>query len=103
TLSNPPTVFHPFPTRRSSDLRSNPVTPDHSEMFTATAFALESVTVTELTAGALSRYQISTRLLIPVRKPTGPFVHAPPESEAELDRKSTRLNSSHDQISYAVF
>jgi len=64
--------------------RSNPVTPDHSEMFTATAFALESVTVTELTAGALSRYQISTRLLIPVRKPTGPFVHAPPESETEL-------------------
>src|SRR2546428_8482756 len=23
--------------------------------------------------------------------------------EAEIDRKSTRLNSSHDQISYAVF
>src|SRR2546421_7981564 len=27
----------------------------------------------------------------------------PPRSEAGLDRKSTRLNSSHDQISYAVF
>src|SRR2546428_8059251 len=26
-----------------------------------------------------------------------------PEVLAEVDRKSTRLNSSHDQISYAVF
>src|SRR2546428_9325747 len=25
------------------------------------------------------------------------------EKRSELDRKSTRLNSSHDQISYAVF
>src|SRR2546428_10255823 len=25
------------------------------------------------------------------------------EGSAEVDRKSTRLNSSHDQISYAVF
>src|SRR5256886_3531986 len=30
--------------------------------------------------------------------PTGPFA-----STAKLDRKSTRLNSSHSQISYAVF
>src|SRR2546428_7362485 len=28
---------------------------------------------------------------------------ASPDFEAWLDRKSTRLNSSHDQISYAVF
>src|SRR2546428_3956472 len=28
---------------------------------------------------------------------------APPATETRLDRKSTRLNSSHDQISYAVF
>src|SRR2546428_10138028 len=26
-----------------------------------------------------------------------------PEMSAKVDRKSTRLNSSHDQISYAVF
>src|SRR2546421_9452104 len=26
-----------------------------------------------------------------------------PSSKVKLDRKSTRLNSSHDQISYAVF
>src|SRR2546421_1155032 len=27
----------------------------------------------------------------------------PPDRPVEADRKSTRLNSSHDQISYAVF
>src|SRR6185312_16660449 len=31
---------------------------------------------------------------------SGPF-YCPPDQK--LDRKSTRLNSSHDQISYAVF
>src|SRR2546430_8450919 len=29
--------------------------------------------------------------------------HIDPTEAAELDRKSTRLNSSHSQISYAVF
>src|SRR5206468_7626826 len=29
--------------------------------------------------------------------------HGSPNALDELDRKSTRLNSSHDQISYAVF
>src|SRR2546428_5723423 len=28
---------------------------------------------------------------------------SPPQANALIDRKSTRLNSSHDQISYAVF
>src|SRR5256886_12400936 len=28
---------------------------------------------------------------------------APPKAEKKTDRKSTRLNSSHSQISYAVF
>src|SRR2546428_7752723 len=34
------------------------------------------------------------------RENTGSFQ---PPQEHDLDRKSTRLNSSHDQISYAVF
>src|SRR5688572_31036887 len=34
----------------------------------------------------------------PLRRPAGGAVHRLP-----LDRKSTRLNSSHSQISYAVF
>src|SRR2546430_9230844 len=36
-----------------------------------------------------------------------PIVHSPrffqPENARQADRKSTRLNSSHSQISYAVF
>src|SRR2546421_9676671 len=40
-----------------------------------------------------------TRRLSCVRAIVGPSASAPPRR----DRKSTRLNSSHDQISYAVF
>src|SRR2546430_11232764 len=32
-----------------------------------------------------------------------PQRRAGPETDGEIDRKSTRLNSSHSQISYAVF
>src|SRR5207249_9788912 len=35
--------------------------------------------------------------------PTGRFVVGGPQGDAGLDRKSTRLNSSHVSISYAVF
>src|SRR2546430_10604799 len=31
------------------------------------------------------------------------FPHEPPVADRRQDRKSTRLNSSHSQISYAVF
>src|SRR5206468_12628501 len=39
------------------------------------------------------------------RRPDRPSVRpaGPPGAAARADRKSTRLNSSHDQISYAVF
>src|SRR5206468_12670103 len=36
-------------------------------------------------------------------RPLGPGASAGGRSRHEGDRKSTRLNSSHDQISYAVF
>src|SRR2546421_3498490 len=41
----------------------------------------------------------------PERSLRGPAMFSRPRirREASLDRKSTRLNSSHDQISYAVF
>src|SRR5688572_31856665 len=38
-----------------------------------------------------------------VAKFTGPIEQMPPAFSAKKDRKSTRLNSSHSQISYAVF
>src|SRR5206468_5242769 len=43
---------------------------------------------------------LHTHSLAPVRKPLA-FVGA--KRKLTRDRKSTRLNSSHDQISYAVF
>src|SRR5205085_12679527 len=48
----------------------------------------------------------------PLRKPGGGLLEEPVQAElarqlpvggVEVDRKSTRLNSSHSQISYAVF
>ena len=54
-------------------------TPDHSETFADAAALAESVAVTRvMLAGAPARNQSSTRVFDPVRKPTGPFVHAPP-------------------------
>src|SRR5206468_12701921 len=77
-------TLHSFPTRRSSDL--------------AVADEAEVVLVAHHLARALEAVLLDDVL---------------PEGEAEmvgidgerglLDRKSTRLNSSHDQISYAVF
>src|SRR5206468_9010181 len=52
--------------------------------------------------GPAARRRIATR-----RRPGGRVEHDAEEilhaAVAALDRKSTRLNSSHDQISYAVF
>src|SRR5206468_7010374 len=63
--------LHSFPTRRSSDLSTNPP------------------------ATPACRW----------RGPGGPGAAPPGRDPAHRreDRKSTRLNSSHDQISYAVF
>ena len=72
----------PLPPSDPSTAAGNTVaTPDHSDTFTAADFAADNVTVTLVTDDAPSRYQISTREFVPLRKPTGPFVHAPePES-----------------------
>jgi hypothetical protein len=59
-------------------------TPDHSVTFTAAVFAADNVAVTLVTDGAARRYQISTRVFDPVRKPTGPFVQVPPAESVTL-------------------
>src|SRR3989440_595287 len=47
---------------------------------------------------------LSVEYLVKNKGKLDPGVHLlPPEVDQEIDRKSTRLNSSHDQISYAVF
>src|SRR5216683_6372385 len=47
-------------------------------------------------------YTTLFRSAIGCARPTRPRPRRPP-ARASADRKSTRLNSSHDQISYAVF
>src|SRR5207253_10338577 len=70
--------LHSFPTRRSSDL------------LPALGFSDEN----------LQRYRDC------IRQPYGMILHCGPTGSGKsmtLDRKSTRLNSSHVAISYAVF
>src|SRR5206468_11458826 len=96
-------ALHSFPTRRSSDLpRSNCV---------ADAVLLEQsptkglVAVREFDPGeAWADYQRQIGVL---KAMVAKGEVAPGETFHDIaqarDRKSTRLNSSHDQISYAVF
>src|SRR5699024_11702822 len=76
----PPLHLHPFPTRRSSDLPS-----------------LLDITVK---INGISLFQGNNRLLEVVGTS---FEQTALGVAALLDRKSTRLNSSHVSISYAVF
>src|SRR5206468_9946479 len=82
--------LHPFPTRRSSDLGA-----------AAAAAALgyhvvliDDPVVGEARAAALACVRDATARANAVARPS---------CIVSRDRKSTRLNSSHDQISYAVF
>src|SRR5690606_41163690 len=79
--------LHSFPTRRSSDL-PKPHRSSRSPTATMAAPRLPSRPSTPPSGGSPSRTRVQAS--------TG----SPPPSE---DRKSTRLNSSHVKISYAVF
>src|SRR5688572_32097550 len=70
----------PFPTRRSSDLQAPPTT------------------ALLLLGQNARRLQCSAALTTPRHKPNQTL-----RFQSLKDRKSTRLNSSHSQISYAVF
>src|SRR5205085_6932896 len=96
------TGLHSFPTRRSSDLEDYPITPkEHGVEFlmdqrhlwirSQRQWAILRVRATIIKAirGWLDDHgflNVDTPILTPA-----------------ADRKSTRLNSSHSQISYAVF
>src|SRR5206468_12580015 len=87
TSSSPPIDLHSFPTRRSSDL------PPHRRRRGRTRQSA-------LRRGCTSK----------LGRGRGPQPGRLPRAERRAmrilfvgDRKSTRLNSSHDQISYAVF
>src|SRR5206468_6568463 len=90
-------LLHSFPTRRSSDLF-------------AFGFDISAVLAAIRLERRGDRFQLSAsaRFLLCVQRfdqqvNVFPAKKARARAELESDRKSTRLNSSHDQISYAVF
>src|SRR5206468_7704118 len=95
--------LHSFPTRRSSDLDGHRVEEraalkEHPELFPHAVQLflgmIGDVFVFDDDAAAVRRFQSEH---MPQRD------RLAAARSAEEDRKSTRLNSSHDQISYAVF
>src|SRR5690606_41163892 len=86
-------ALRPFPTRRSSDLAWVGLVVEHDDEANA------------------ARGRLTRRPFAQVAPLTGPVLARRDEPEAagglvlveDLDRKSTRLNSSHVKISYAVF
>src|SRR5688572_31711217 len=51
----------------------------------------------------LVHFHRGTHIGIPVNRPQMEMLRANSQHHVPVDRKSTRLNSSHSQISYAVF
>src|SRR5207244_5669247 len=89
-----------FPTRRSSDLRA-PGGSVRDLRAAAHALHLGRGDPLPLSLAALAAVSDSTRAQQDMLNPAGP--QAQHISDFFLDRKSTRLNSSHQIISYAVF
>src|SRR5689334_25061910 len=75
--------LHSFPTRRSSDLSALPTARLNVE--------LKAPGTAELLCTAIAKHGLASRLVVAAH------------SHEVIDRKSTRLNSSHSSISYAVF
>src|SRR5206468_12366768 len=101
SVAHPP--LHSFPTRRSSDLQSAGLFLEAGRhLLPAAAGALA-----EGTSAAEAHAQAQAQPAAQARPPWLLFdVYAEFRALVRMyleDRKSTRLNSSHDQISYAVF
>src|SRR5206468_11734537 len=92
--SGPHRYLHSFPTRRSSDLGQ------WSFLFACWLVAL--IATPSLFRRPPTGIAIATGLAIAIELVAG-FALVPIAKPATRDRKSTRLNSSHDQTSYAVF
>src|SRR5690606_41236321 len=85
--SRAPRALHSFPTRRSSDLGA------------LIPFAL----LVSYEVWARRKRRISQGYINYEQQRTNPISETSTEDASEEDRKSTRLNSSHVKISYAVF
>src|SRR5206468_12141927 len=92
-----------FPTRRSSDLADGDIgshfPPSDPKWKGAASDQFLKYAVDRVTArgGRIAHLDVT---LICERPKIGPYRDAMRARIAEIDRKSTRLNSSHDQISY---
>src|SRR5690606_39629902 len=96
-------ILHSFPTRRSSDLQQNILSTliiglNGRRLRQAGKDVLKSSRFTGIHHNINSRNQSSQ---IGDAACTDPRTHQP-EAAVFTDRKSTRLNSSHVKISYAV-
>src|SRR5690606_39946523 len=98
-----PQALHSLPTRRSSDLVRQGADQAVASMSESSERATTTLLLAEAAGQALKEItnaisQISERNLV---------IASASEEQAqvarEVDRKSTRLNSSHVKISYAVF
>src|SRR5687768_1023949 len=93
--------LHSFPTRRSSDLHSI------ENLAVKIGWRLSGLLGTERWRPAVQLYAIAHGMAkaVECRHAVRPFdlVHSAEYLGVGSDRKSTRLNSSHGYISYAVF
>src|SRR5205085_11612619 len=84
-----PRDLHSFPTRRSSDLQGSQL-----HVFTIVDGVPRHVAAVKVRGRSASTYDYGQEILLQGNR----VIYL-----ATRDRKSTRLNSSHSQISYAVF
>src|SRR5206468_8643924 len=98
-LRRSPPIREPlsFPTRRSSDLLGHRVFQRHQ--FTVTWAASKAA----VPAAIRAMHTVSAKILAHAWRWRGTQCPPPGRGRPQQDRKSTGLNSSHDQISYAVF
>src|SRR5690606_41286199 len=94
-----PRDLHSFPTRRSSDLRVGDVLV-HGLHQLEDGLAPLGVALERLQSGDLDDRNVVARELVLAEQLADLELD---QLEDLLDRKSTRLNSSHVKISYAVF
>src|SRR5207247_8740771 len=101
--ARPPSAIHPFPTRRSSDLavcifsvvagtaaEAPGFLEGHLKIISPNEVELADANAPEITAERYAQYP----LII--------LSEGGKKEITRVDRKSTRLNSSHERISYAV-
>src|SRR5690606_41641935 len=101
SASRAPRDLHSFPTRRSSDLFKGNETGDEANADQGSG-RQGAAPRPARTGPPPHRSPGSPRYSVPEQESQAALL-APLRLEPERDRKSTRLNSSHVKISYAVF